>query len=174
MSAVSAALSPEVLAALRGAKEKENPTTSLSQSDAERLLIDAILQAGEVFLVIDALDECEEQEREVFISFLRRLLALDSCQVKIFLTSRPEDDLHRSFKDLLTYKIDVDDTVQDIGPFVTQRVDELIESKALLYGRPVTQDFRQHLIMTLTREADGVYILPSISRKLLNNHLLRC
>ena len=121
-------------------------------------------QTGEAFVVLDALDECEEEERKVLISFLRKLLALDGCQVKIFLTSRPEDGLHRSFKDsqskdILTYRIDVDDTVQDIGPFVTQRVDELIESKALLYGTPVTQDFREHLITTLIQEADGVYVL---------------
>jgi hypothetical protein len=76
-------------------------------------------------------------KRGLFSSLLRRLLDLDSCQVKIFLTSRPEDGLHRLFKgprskNLLTYKIDVDDTVQDIGPFVTQRVDELIETEAFL------------------------------------------
>ena len=58
--------------------------------------------------------------------------------------------------------MNTNNTVQYIGLFATQRVDELIESKALLYVRPVTQDFRQHLIMTLTREADGVYILPFI------------
>jgi hypothetical protein len=72
-SVASEALSPEVLAAFHGAKGKGNPTTSLSRSDAERLFTGAMSETGEAFVVVDALDECEGEERTILISFAQTI-----------------------------------------------------------------------------------------------------
>lgn len=49
--------------------------------------------AGEVILVLDALDECEQQSRKALLNSLKRLAASGSsrigCRLKILLTSRP-------------------------------------------------------------------------------------
>ena len=167
LSVASETLDPEILSAFNKAKGLEGITSSLGFSSIETLFTGAMSQTGEAFVVIDALDECAEHERVELISSLRKLLALDSCQVKIFLTSRPENDLHLLLEYQRTYAIGVSDTVQDIGPYVTRTIDELIGRKALLYSKPVTQDLRDHLITTLTKEADGVYVLLCVSEGLL-------
>ena len=175
LSVASETLGPEILGAFRSTKGLGDITASLDFSDVEALFTGAISQTGGAFVVIDALDECVEHARVELISFLRELLALDSCQVKIFLTSRPEDDLHHSLRDQRTYAIGVSDTAQDIGSFVTCSVDDLIGRKALLYGKPVTQDLRDYLITTLTKEADGVYVILCVSEGLLSEYdMLRC
>ena len=165
LSKTSETLETEFLAFYQSARKKGFPTTSLVDSDTEKLITSAISQTGKVFVVIDAFDECGEEDKRTLISLFRSLLDLGSCQVKILLTGRPEWELRLSLKsrlsgDLLTYEIGTHDTVQDIERFVAQGVDSRIESKELLSGRPVSKEFRQYLITMLTEGADGMYVTP--------------
>jgi hypothetical protein len=64
---------------------------------------------GEVFIVIDALDECpqmvDQREREKLLNLIRNLLSKHSKNLHILATSRPEPDIHSELKSYLNVNI---------------------------------------------------------------------
>ncbi|KAI9786673.1 MAG: hypothetical protein M1839_006224 [Geoglossum umbratile] len=52
------------------------------------------------YLVIDALDECSEQERDSFLTSLQEIKSAASGNYNIFITSRPEADIQRKMDEL--------------------------------------------------------------------------
>ena len=149
-------LEPDLVSAFRKEKESGHPGTSLGFPQTKQYLKAAMSRCGDSFIVIDALDECESAEREEVTTFLRSLLESEEAyRVKVLITSRPEDGLSLAFNDQSGYRIDVDDTTEDIEPFVVNRVGELVRSKKLLRGK-VLPDLQKEIIDTLNRKADGM------------------
>ena len=61
----------------------------------------SLLPTSELVIVIDALDECEQEEDiRTILQLLARLKDIKSVSIKVFLTSRPEFDIRSSFKQL--------------------------------------------------------------------------
>ena len=149
-------LEPSLVSAFRKEEESGHPGTSLNFLHAKQYFKAAMSRLGDLFIVIDALDECETTEREEVTTFLRSLLeGEEAYRVKVLITSRPEDDLCLAFDDQSSYRINVGDTTEDIKPFVVNRVGELVRSKKLLRGK-VLPDLQKEIIDTLNRNADGM------------------
>lgn len=110
-----------------------------------------------VFVVVDALDECSQEERNSMVTFLTRQVRLKRCQMKVFLTSRPENDLHQLLKGTHHHQINANDTAKDIGPFVEASVQRLIKDKALLGGN-VGVDLAKELVDKISTQSDGMYV----------------
>jgi hypothetical protein len=71
--------------------------------------LEAMLRASsEIFIVLDALDECPEVKRasDVF-PFLQRLVALEIRGVHILVTSRPESDIRRHMNQIASHCLDL-------------------------------------------------------------------
>jgi Cdc6-like AAA superfamily ATPase len=67
------------------------------QTDALETTLDAITERFErVFLVLDALDECED--RQLLLSFIDRLMNWKSGKLRVIATSRKEKDIEDFFK----------------------------------------------------------------------------
>jgi NACHT domain-containing protein len=80
---------------------------------------------GEVFIIIDALDECpqigDQREREKLLSLILNLLSKHSKNLHILATSRPEFDIHSELKSYPT--IDIGRVVDgDIRCFVKDAI----------------------------------------------------
>ena len=70
------------------------------------------------FIVFDALDECETEQRCILLNFVRRLSTSD---FKIFATSRPHlGDAEEFFEKEL--KIQIVSQIQDIGIYMNKRM----------------------------------------------------
>lgn len=130
---------------------------SLNLKTSEVSFTTALSRFEKVFIVVDALDECSEEERKSVIMLFTRQLRLTGTQVKVFLTSRPENDLRQLLLDNNSHQIDANDTAKDIMPFVKAAVDDLIKSKALLGGN-VSSALRYDLVRAITSQADGMYV----------------
>ena len=151
-----ASLEPDLVSAFKIEKGSGHPSTSLSFSKTKQYFTPAMSRCGDLFIVVDALDECEIGERDDITIFLKSLLGEgETNRVKILITSRPEDDLHVNFEDQSSYRIDVHDTTEDIKPFVASRVNELIQSKKLLRGG-VSQELKEAIIATLNHKSNGM------------------
>lgn len=162
LSAKDKELDPTIISAFDDA-------TSLSLDASKDLLKTAISRFEDVYIIVDALDECleteSEKERELLVEFLAQLSSFEGCNVKMFLTSRFDNDLHQMLKDNHSYQINADDTTKDIQPFIAARIDDLVRREKLLRGGIVTPKLREELIMTLSRGADGMYVPYHISMK---------
>lgn len=87
------------------AKELEETYKNITHKETESLwaLWDILsltlkgLGSRRLFLVIDALDEMDKDLRKAFLQRLRQVVRPDMHNVRIFLTSRKESDLERTF-----------------------------------------------------------------------------
>ncbi|RYC59900.1 hypothetical protein CHU98_g6309 [Xylaria longipes] len=95
--------------------------------------------AGEIVCVLDALDECKEDERNTVIGKLKdffsytRQASRHTCRLKFFVTSRPYDTIERSIGSFLNsscLRIDGDDhsaaVNEDINRVIDAKIPELI------------------------------------------------
>jgi len=118
----------------------------------------------EVFIILDALDECPEHERHRIIGFINKVVAELQC-AKIFITSRREADIVEAFEGKTsTVQIEAKNVAADIALYVRDEV-----AKAKLPGGwngkrlYLTSDKLQgKIIDTLVSKADGMYVLHMI------------
>jgi ankyrin repeat domain-containing protein 50 len=81
-----------------------------------------------VYLVFDALDECEEKERVAILRFITGIVTQPiSCQIKVFVTSRREMDIQKAFEDkcIPTIQIRAENVAADIETFARSQVETL-------------------------------------------------
>ena len=155
------AMDPELVAVYDRAQSEGFNATSIDASNTESLFRRALPTFKATYVVIDALDECEEAERKELVTALKSHVALRHHVVKVFVTSRDEKDLARMLSGTCDFRINADDTALDIRPFVEIKVEECINNGEILGGQGnVTPELRQDLIDTLVGKADGMYVSP--------------
>ena len=154
-------IDPELVSIYDQARSKGFDATSVDPSSTISLFRRALLTFKAAYVVIDALDECEEAERNELVMALESHVSLKHYGVKVFVTSRDERDLPvaRMFSRTSNFRIDADDTARDIRPFVEARVEEYITRGEILGGKGnVTPELREDLVDILVNQADGMYV----------------
>lgn len=118
-----------------------------------------------IILVIDALDECEREDRKDDTRVILRLLAeakdLPTIQLRIFLTSRPEVSIYHGFsamsklthQNCLLHHISKDVIEHDILIFIQYEFERIRKKRGLLSNWP-----KEENINSLARDANGLFI----------------
>ena len=129
-------------------------------------IFDGILkdpEAGEVFCLIDALDECEKESRQSFLTNLTELFTSLQSKKKIFkfvVTSRPENDIEESLTatspSIRNIRVDTGKINDDLSKFINIKVDELSNKKKY---QPNQKD---KIKRTLTDKAGGTFLYVSL------------
>ena len=132
-----------------------SPSTVSKQESFIKLVED--LDFNEVYVIIDALDECPERERHNVIRFITEVVNGLRC-AKIFVTSRREFDIVRAFEESSTPTIQIktENITPDIESFVQSEVEKLRNG---YHGKKLylTDDIlKAKIIQTLTEKADGM------------------
>jgi NACHT domain len=139
---------PGLQSAIRKAIEDEPNIRSKSlREQFEKLLLHPILatahdRSRRIILVIDALDECaEEEDIQILVRLLSQIQRPDFTPLRIFITSRPELPIRLSFQQLgINYKefalhdIAMDKIGNDISIFLKERLTS-IRQLFILRGR---------------------------------------
>ena len=101
--------------------------------DESRLLI---LQPAECYslitIVIDALDECDLEKRTDLLETLESILQESSSLVKIFVSSRDDQDIVLHLRDYPNLELSSEMNKDDISSFVSAETYNLIKRKKLL------------------------------------------
>lgn len=111
-------------------------------------------------IVIDGLDECNNDTRHDLFRALRTILNTSSALVKIFLSSRNDDDIGLEFKDEPNITIDLQDNAADIELYVRAEVERCITERLLLKGN-IDNAMKDLVISSLIERADGMYGVPN-------------
>ena len=92
------------------------------------MLNHCIEQVPNVYLVVDALDECRDRA-----DLIKLLLSLKSSQanLRLFLTSRDEKDIREMLSSLRELSITSDDISGDIERYVCQTLADLVRNRRL-------------------------------------------
>jgi general stress protein 26 len=140
-------------------KEK---VTEAKECEPERLRLDEIIDAmldllktNPATIIIDALDECDPQSRQSLFHALRSILAKSGGVVKIFVSSRDDNDVVNQFTSYPNIYITTQDNSKDIEDFIHVQVTAAIKEQRLLCGN-VSANLEQHIIKSLIKQAQGM------------------
>ncbi|KAL7266669.1 hypothetical protein RUND412_010779 [Rhizina undulata] len=120
------------------------------------LILQLSREFEQTIIIIDALDECPKKSRYELLVALEKLRT-STEGVKIFVTSRDDDDIRIQLKKESEVYIQPSDNSRDIELFVVTEVDKYISSKRLLRGK-VGSQLRKSIIDTLTKGANGMFL----------------
>ena len=119
-------------------------------------------EAGKVFCLIDALDECEKESRQLFLTDFTKLFSQLSQKtvVKFIVASRRENDIEESLSAVgpavQNLQVDSGRVNHDLNKFINVRVDELSKMKG--YKSPLKEKIRS----ALTEKAGGTFLYVSL------------
>ncbi|KAF5253546.1 hypothetical protein FANTH_1617 [Fusarium anthophilum] len=95
--------------------------TTLDVSTCERLIRELIEGYSRTTIILDALDECDRNTREELMGVLGNLTN-GSSKLRVFVSSRPDEDILRHFKGTPTMEIQATDNEEDISSFVKDKL----------------------------------------------------
>jgi hypothetical protein len=102
-------------------------------------------------LVLDALDETYKQPRAELIDIFGYLIN-ESPQLKIFISSRRDDDIKRQLAKGANVGIEATDNGNDIGKFVMDQIDQAQKRRR----NPISPGLRQDIIQVLLDKSQGM------------------
>ena len=108
-----------------------------------------------VFVIIDGLDECEKETKQMMIGFLKRITHSSSMIVKCLILCREEDQLLRSFQATLSISVTSMALEGDIKSFVIGSVKSRIASGDLRLRKP---ELEQEIVSELVTKAHGMFL----------------
>ncbi|KAK1622133.1 hypothetical protein BDP81DRAFT_508781, partial [Colletotrichum phormii] len=142
--------------AYKNMKDEGFGERDLTEVECGDMLVDATKTFPSLTIVINAVDECDEDERTALIHLLKRVRDKSENLVKIFISSRDDIDIMTSLADAVDKRIRADDNIDDIGRFVYHKVGALMDLRDLKYGIRM-QGLREEIINVLTSKAQGMF-----------------
>jgi len=138
-------------------KEAEDDGTAIEALTIEECLrlILALLESDPATIIIDALDECDPYQRHKLLDALDRIIQESASLVKMFVSSRDDNDIVCQLTRSPNVFIRADDNGEDIKHFIDSEVDQSIRSKRLLSGE-VSEELKSRIKITLTQGAQGM------------------
>ena len=127
--------------------------------ELRKIFLAIIQQLGQVFFVVDALDECTPDERKNLCKFLLSITHTGTSQgtVKLFATSRKEPDIELSFRQQVIPTIEIEATKvdSDIKIYVKAQTELRLREGSLSIRNEAMKD---KIISALTTKAGGMYV----------------
>ena len=119
----------------------------------------AVLQQLEsIYFVLDALDECTQDQRVGLCGFFAGIMELSvtaSKNIKLFVTSRKEPDIERAFSRFSMIEVEATKVNNDIEIYVQGQIEQQLNNGSLPLNNPMLKD---KIITTLTTKAGGMYV----------------
>ncbi|KAF5722641.1 het-E-1 heterokaryon incompatibility protein [Fusarium mundagurra] len=95
--------------------------TTLDVSTCEHLIGKLVEDYSRTTIVLDALDECDRNTREELMRILGNL-TYGSSKLRVFISSRPDEDIIRHFKGTPVMEMQTADNEEDISSFVKDKL----------------------------------------------------
>lgn len=128
--------------------------SKLSLSECTELIIN-VLEQDPAIIIIDALDECDPLRRHSLLGALDRIIQESSGLVKVFVSSRDDEDIQQRLEKSQNIYIDASDNSGDIENFVQRELESAIASKRLLGGK-LPDGLESHILQQLVNGAGGM------------------
>ena len=125
------------------------------------LILQLIEQYPMVTIIVDALDECDPCKRRDCLRALERILRDSSSLVKIFVSSRNDQDIVSRLQHYPNLEIQSDRNGSDIAAFVESQTKFLIDEGDLLRYSDDQKKMEGLIVSKVTTDAGGMYVLKS-------------
>jgi hypothetical protein len=128
----------------------------LTMDESQSLIIDLLALHPVATIIIDALDECEPDTRADILDVFIDILHNASTLVKLFVSSRDDQDIVYQLKDYPNLELSSDKNSADIVHFVRSETDRLIARKMLLRSTSNRTQMRSAIIAKVSEDANGM------------------
>lgn len=159
---IGSALQTPVVTMYNARKEAGFSSNSLAFQESLDLIISLGAAYSQTSIVVDALDECDPLKRRKFLDSLETIIKCSSGLIKIFVSSRDDNDIVRRLDGVPNLWIEAKDNKDDIERFVEAEITRCIDSGELL-GGVVDEGLRGRIIESLTSGSQGMYNSPTPS-----------
>ena len=128
-------------------------TRTPTDNELVDILTSILKHFSKVFIFIDGLDECRQEEKSTILSIVHQLSQYHSPTVKILITSREEALISTSLEGLPRLRVTAENISCDIATFVEETVESKIRSGALIIQDP---SIESDIISALINGAQGM------------------
>lgn len=140
-------------------KSEESQGFASGQPDMTEIC-DLITELIEIYpqttIIIDAMDECDPETRWELLEYLETILKNASRLVKIFVSSRKDQDIVLQLKSYPNLEINSVMNCNDISRFVKNETEQLIQRRKLLYRSDSRDELKELIISKTTASAHGM------------------
>ncbi len=145
---------PHALAELYRSKkqqQRELAKNCLHEADATQLLRQLANVFPQTTLVLNALDECDAKTRLSLVNLLEELVHKASRPVKVFISSRLDQDIKKRYESGLDVVIRAIDHRDDISLYVEAKMAERLDWSGML-----SRSLREEIVQTVTAKSEGM------------------
>ena len=128
----------------------------LSLEESRDLILELLHHSSMTTIVIDALDEIDSEKRYPFIQALEEILQDATGLVKIFVSSRDDQDISCTLADYPSFSIASNHNQRDIEKFVRAETTRLINKRRLLRYSNCKDELQSLIIEQVSKGADGM------------------
>lgn len=107
-------------------------------------------------IFVDALDEVDSEKRQDLLDPFEEILRDSLGLVKIFLSSRDDQDIVCALEEYPSLYIASDRNAADIETFVKTETDTLVRKRRLLHKSPAQEELKDLIIDKVSKGADGM------------------
>lgn len=128
----------------------------LNYTELQQIFTTVVKSFDKVFIILDALDECPDEQRAGFLKFLTSIVnpGRDGpANIKLFVTSRRETDIARSFASFPTIQIEAKEVASDIESYVKFELDRCLGDGTLKIADP---KLKEEILEALLKKAGGM------------------
>ena len=143
-----------VVALFKAKQPKGFASNSLTIEESGATLV-RISHGFQTTLILDALDECDNATRVLLMDTLENLVAQSTTPIKLFISSRPEQDIKHRFKRRPKLAIQATDNHHDIAMFVKDQINKSPEH----WRRKLTTELRNDINTTLDSKSERMYVI---------------
>ena len=128
---------------------------SLNSDECIALVLEMIKDRLMTTIVIDALDECDPDKRDVLLEVLSKIVTDSTGLVKIFISSRDDGDIVLHLGECPNLKIQASHNQDDITRYVNSEVSKVIHCRKWRSGK-VDEKLEQEIKLALIEKAQGM------------------
>ncbi|KAI1672188.1 hypothetical protein L13192_03047 [Pyrenophora tritici-repentis] len=139
----------------------------LQMDETLNLVLQLIAQYPLTTIVIDAMDECDPQKRHELLKALEKILQNSSSLVKIFVSSRNDQDIVLRLRNYPNLEIDSRRNCDDIARFVNEQVEELVQDGRLLSYSDSETEMKKLIVGKVIEGAAGMFRWASMQLQYL-------
>ncbi|THW70199.1 hypothetical protein D6D19_07968, partial [Aureobasidium pullulans] len=137
-------------------KAKQEAREPASVSSVETF-VEVAQSFQQIFVVIDGLDECPEEQRPAILDFIIDASGVTSSCTKVFVSSRREGDIHSHFSFLKKPVIELEAGL--ITPDITKFVrEEVLRRRAVSELHIQEETLLEEVIQKLIEESNGMFL----------------
>ena len=142
--------------ALKDRYEKRSTAGPITLDEATNLVAQIVDDRVMTYIIVDALDECNRDNRHDLLIAFMKLLQQAAGLLKIFVTSRDDQDLVSIMNTYPEIRISAADNKADISHYVVHSVEDLISKKRLLPTQGISSDLKAKIVRSLQDGAQGM------------------